>query len=902
MRAGMSRPPREAAKLRVAPGDVIADKYVVETVLGSGAMGFVVAARHKLIGQRVAIKLINSAYLDDSDALERFEREAHALVAVQSENVVRVLDYGTLPDGSPYLVMELLHGRDLLAELRARGTLPLGEAAEIVVQACEGLAAVHAQGIVHRDVKPANLFLTTRSSGRLLVKIVDFGISKTRPATEEELSLTRGSIGSPHYTSPEQLRSARAVDARSDVWSLGVTLFRTLTGEQPFAGASMGTLMAAVMTEDPRPLRDLRPDLPAEIGEIIVRCLAKNVEERYASVSELADALTPFAVSPRARAPGAPADRVSGSSHPALEQESTAKARASAASVHGMNATAERRRRVTLVLAIGVPFVLVVAALSLVLRRAPPVVPAPAGSSVAAATSGLTVITDAPPPKTSNRQAAAEYEAALQAVRDASLANASDRFTRAAALDPTMAAAELRSAIYGSWLSGAETRKHGRAAMALRSSLSDRDGELLTALEPLYVSPHPDTAEAERRFKALVAARPNDTEILLVSAMVLFNRESPVELAALSERMLAIDPGFAAAAWVAALVSDEGELSMRAINRCLAIAPSAASCLRVRATVEETNGDCAALETDAQRMVAMEGSGRRAYEFLSLALFARGRPLDSVREALRLKWNASAEGARAALQATDEAKLALATGDFVTAQRKAEDLDALAEKTDSEAVRRGAVLLEIELHTELGEVGAAAQVADAYLKRMSAWPASDAIEDDPRPRLYAAAARGGLRRPDEVSAARREWIASWGEFIEPLDRARIWLEGYAAPAATPAEAQEALASLPFYEPLPNLMLGGWTAPLKAKIFALAGHPAEALPDLRAVTTSCRMLRDPGESVRAQLWLGEALEKTHDMEGACDAYRKVVDRWGGEKRSVTAAAARARINALGCAPR
>ncbi len=220
----------------MAPGTIVADKYVVEDVLGTGAMGFVVSATHKLIGQKVAIKFIKSGYLESADALARFKREARALVAVQSENVVRVFDYGTLPDESPYLVMEYLTGRDLQHELRARGSIPLEEAAEIIVQACEGLAAVHARGIVHRDIKPANLFLTQRANGKRLVKIVDFGISKAPKTHEDELTITKGSIGSPHYMSPEQLRNSRAVDARSDVWSLGVTLYRALTGESPLRG------------------------------------------------------------------------------------------------------------------------------------------------------------------------------------------------------------------------------------------------------------------------------------------------------------------------------------------------------------------------------------------------------------------------------------------------------------------------------------------------------------------------------------------------------------------------------------------------------------------------------------------------------------------------------------------
>jgi serine/threonine-protein kinase len=863
-------------------------------------MGFVVAARHKLIGQRVAIKLVNSAFLDDADALTRFKREARALVAVQSENVVRVLDYGALPDGSPYLVMELLHGRDLLAELRARGPLPLGEAAEILLQACEGLEAVHGAGIVHRDVKPANLFLTSRASGRLLVKIVDFGISKTRAATEEELSLTRGSIGSPHYMSPEQLRSPRDVDARSDVWSLGVTLYRTLTGELPFMGTTAGSLLAAVMTDEPRALREVRPDLPAEVGEIIARCLARNLEDRYPNVSELAAALAPLAIAPPRGLYGASA-QLGDSSSPDPSpsgHDSTARAHVSSVSKHGDAQNRDPRR--ALAAAIGVPILAVAAALSFTFHRPAP--HAPVAATRPANAARVVVITDAPLPKTTVAEAAASYEAGLQAVRDASLVLAADRFMHAAALDPTMAAAELRSAIYGAWITDAETRKHGRAAIALRSSLTERDRDLLTALEPLYLSPHPDTVEAARRFDTLLAARPGDTEIQFVSAWSLFTRIAPAALVEKCDQILALDPRFAAAAWLSALASDGDALALREVDRCLGIAPSAASCLRVRAMVEETTGDCAGLEADAQRMVAIEGAGRRAYEFLAMALFARGRPLDSVREALRLKWKASPEPVRAALQAADEAKLALASGDFVTAQRKADELGSIAEQRESEAARREATLLQIDLHTELGEPLEAARIADTVLKRMGAWSGSNDIADDPRPRLYAAAVRGGLRGADEAVAARHEWESTWTDLIEPFDRGRIWTEGYAAPAVTPDEAEVALTALPRFEPLPALAFGGWTVPQRAKILALTGRFAEALPALKAVTASCRALQEPAESVQTRLWLGQALEKSGDHDGACGAYREVIDRWGREKRSVTAMAASARSKALGCAAR
>jgi serine/threonine protein kinase len=888
----------------MAPGTIVADKYVVEDVLGTGSMGFVVSATHKLIGQKVAIKFIKSGYLESADALARFKREARALVAVQSENVVRVFDYGTLPDESPYLVMEYLTGRDLQHELRARGSILLEEAAEIIVQACEGLAAVHARGIVHRDIKPANLFLTKRANGKRLVKIVDFGISKAPKTHEDELTITKGSIGSPHYMSPEQLRNSRAVDARSDVWSLGVTLYRALTGELPFAGESVATLLAAVVSEEPRGLRDRQPELPPEIEAIFKKCLEKNADRRYASAQELADALAPFAmtsermraISERPEVDPSPLPPSSGELH-----ESTSKAHiAPITGTHshsGGLGSPEWRPRLALAAAIGVPLVVV----TLALRFAPHSGTSGA-ANVQAAAPAVTAVTDLPLPKTANAGAAAAYMAALQAVRDASFVDATSEFDRAAALDPTMAAAQLRSALYGDWLIGTETRRHARAALALRASLSEEDRELLGAVEPLYLPPQPSMEEAQRRVDKLVAARPRDTEVLFLSALLFVNRRPRAEVLRIASRLLELDPRFAGAIWLRALVSaleSDHAGARQAVDDCLATSPAAASCLWVHATIEDAEGDCAGLEADAQRMVAMEEGSYRAHDFLALALFARGRPIESVREALGRKWKASPERSRSSMVLVDEAHLAIARGDFAAAARNAGDVDRIAQAGGTEQDRGAAATLLMDLDTEQGDAAGAAQVADAYLRRIGSWPTGDSIDDDLRPRLYAAAVRGGLRTPEERDQARREWTALWNAQIQPLDRARVWVDGYATPAQTREEAEAALTALPDYAPLPTLLLSGSTTPAIAKVRALGGHLKEALPELRVASSSCHALADPIAYVRGELLLGQALEASGDNAGACTAYGVVLQRWGTASRSITAAAAGARAKALGC---
>ena len=280
----------------VQEGDLVAGKYRVERVLGVGGMGVVVAATHIELEQRVALKLLLPETMQNAEAVERFLREARASVRLHSEHVAKVLDVGKLPTGAPYIVMEYLDGKDL-GQVVENGALPVGTAVDYLLQACEAIAEAHSLGIVHRDLKPQNLFLTKRIHGAPLVKVLDFGISKAVTGSRQDMALTKTGVvmGSPLYMSPEQMKSGRLVDHRSDIWSLGVILYQLVTGVLPFDAETVPHLCALIMTEPARTLRDVSAGLPDGLQSIVDRCLDKDMSRRFQNVAELAAALEPFA-------------------------------------------------------------------------------------------------------------------------------------------------------------------------------------------------------------------------------------------------------------------------------------------------------------------------------------------------------------------------------------------------------------------------------------------------------------------------------------------------------------------------------------------------------------------------------------------------------------------------------
>ncbi len=276
----------------------LAGKYRVERVLGAGGMGFVVSAMHELLGERVAIKLARGELRDDAEARARLLREARAAGRLRGENVARVLDVGVLDDGAPFIVMEHLDGKNFAERLRDEGPLPIADAVDAMVQACAALDEAHALGIIHRDLKPANIFDTRRFDGTRLVKVLDFGIAKAPRSAGEPTTKAGLVLGSPLYMSPEQLKDSRRVDARTDVWAIGATLFELVSGRPAFEGRTLAEVTARIVQGPTPSLRDARSEVPVGLDRVVARCLERDPVLRFASAGEVARALAPFAAAP----------------------------------------------------------------------------------------------------------------------------------------------------------------------------------------------------------------------------------------------------------------------------------------------------------------------------------------------------------------------------------------------------------------------------------------------------------------------------------------------------------------------------------------------------------------------------------------------------------------------------
>jgi len=299
-------------------GRVIGDRYRILGLIGEGGMGAVYEAEHLAVGRRVALKRLHPELAHDSHAISRFQREARAAGASGHEHVVDVLDLGFAEDGAPYLVMELLVGESLATRLKRQRQIAPRRAAAIAGQVLSALEAVHALDVIHRDLKPDNIFLSKRNGRTDYVKVLDFGVSKmSAEGKDPKLTRTGVMVGTPHYMSPEQARGVRNLDHRVDLYAIGVILYECLAGQLPFQADNYHALLQSILAREPLPLQQLVPDLDAGLVELVHRALAKRADDRFPNARAMWEALVPFGADAPARLESVPAPS------PALSMQGT---------------------------------------------------------------------------------------------------------------------------------------------------------------------------------------------------------------------------------------------------------------------------------------------------------------------------------------------------------------------------------------------------------------------------------------------------------------------------------------------------------------------------------------------------------------------------------------------------
>lgn len=287
-------------------GTTLSESYAVERILGEGGMGRVYLASHTRIpGKRFAIKALHEEFARHDEALARFKREAEAGALVNHPHVVAVQDMGTAPDGRPFIVSEFLDGEELHERIHRLGALPVAQAIPVFLQVCSALAAAHAQGVIHRDVKPENIFLVNSGPGVVTAKLLDFGISRLADSGRQALTQAGIALGTPAFMSPEQARG-KPVDHRVDIYSVGLSLYVALTGVSPFERDAPNESLMALLTEEVPPPSMLEPSIPQALEQIVMRAMSREPDERFARVEELHAALEPFVTATPSQAHPAP--------------------------------------------------------------------------------------------------------------------------------------------------------------------------------------------------------------------------------------------------------------------------------------------------------------------------------------------------------------------------------------------------------------------------------------------------------------------------------------------------------------------------------------------------------------------------------------------------------------------
>ncbi len=860
------------------------DRYSILEKLGEGGMGIVYRATDQRLMRTIALKVLSDASVQDPARRRRFLREARLAASMTHPNIASVYDVGETDAGEVFIAMELVPGDSLRKRLLRAAETPAATV-RIAKELCAALSHAHARGIIHRDLKPDNVMV----SDDLHVKVLDFGLAKAidddvvGEPSQSVVTADGHVLGTPGYMSPEQA-AGRPTDLRTDVFALGVVLFEMLTGRRPFAGSTaVEVIIAAARDEPERPSRisDVHPALE----RIVLRCMEKLPDARFASAEEVLSALSALPADALTTASAAP--------H-VLQTDGANTAPSLLASTSPPRVTVPTRRTSRAALGAAVALVLAGAFGTFLATRRQT---APVASPLASASASFQMLAPRP---FADPELRGEYMAGMQALRDDDWGVAQLHFQRIVAKDPLLALGHLRLAMAAEGtLDDGLRRDHFAQAVTLRAQLSDRDAALMDALEPILQRHNEDRAEAAIRLHALAVRFPEDAEIEVWLAMI--ERTLPP-----SDSAIALDPSNGQA-WqthgdVLALVgrADEARASY---ERCGSVSAGSAECFLGLVWLESNEGRCEAAVSDARRAVDRDP---HLAGTLATVMYGAGRPVEAVREILEQSAATFAVAPRPSIQhLLDQTRILIAQGDLEHARTAGEAYLAATEADPHTAFRDHlvAATMLVGIAQEVGDDELAKARAWAFTSRSETWTKSAGMDAGVDGSLMLV--RRSVGRPSfamaDLDARRATWVEAQRRSLAYAGH--IWTYAYAATAETEDEAKAALALLPsfgslssfvYYAGIPDAEIG--------HAYLLAGSLDLALARLTRAAASCGAFRHPFVHTRALLELGLTHERRGSVALACEVYRRVQKRWRGAKpRSTSAETAVARMKALRCGP-
>jgi serine/threonine protein kinase/tetratricopeptide (TPR) repeat protein len=855
-------------------------RYRVLEILGEGGMGRVYRAYDPQLDRPVALKVLRRKLLADDVARARMVREARAMARIVHPNIVTVFDAGEV-DGTTFIAMELVVGTTLARWLAAER--PVSEVVAAFVSAGSALAAAHDRGVVHRDFKPANVLVD--EGGR--VAVTDFGLASSEgavaPSSDVAPDTVRGDgsstktgtiLGTPQFMSPEQYRHAR-VDARSDQFSFAVALFGALYRSPPFPQRTLEEARSSDTWQLCRIEPPLQKTVPPRIHAALVRALSIDPNERFPDMRALIAELT-----------------------------------AGARGLGGVPKETRGRRRGPLLSALGlVAAIVAVATMGGFVRKRSAAGASPPAES--APTAAVVTLLDLPTPSSTSNEALAAYREGLAAQHDG-VRGSYKLYHGAASKDPALVAADLRHALIELSTDDPDRQEAAlqayRRAVAGRDRLVPRDRAVADALGPALLGQPADWASCEQRLRDLAAKAPLDEPLLVNLGQVLSVEGKLAEADEAFDHAILLDPKDVGARALRAdrqLVRGDLAGAGATAASCVEMSPGSTRCISLLFSARSIEGKCHETEALAQRLITVSPEDLWGYLDLHESELALAEPDETVL--------ATEERL---IRATDAADKPWATlhypwlravleGDFARANELIDEEEALAVKNGSLSDQLRALYDTAAVAMETGDLARAGRAADMYLKRRQALPpptyvTRNAVARDHVPPLLVALRRAGLLAADDARRKRDEWLGTWQARFNGREASYLWIQGYALPAETRADADEALAHAP--SDLGPVLTGDeLEVEAVGRVYVLAGRYEEATPLLDSASKQCRVRRFPLGIPRAGYYLGLAREGVGDKAGACEAYARVLGRWGkpGKVRSVTAGLAAQRSRALGC---